>query len=227
MFHELNREEIVKQSKRVSNDVIDITKKLVYGEKQAISESDRTTLSATLYEAFMKSLGIDTVNDPNTIETAFRVSKMFHFETCSSLWRKPPEITVFPNTEKYDQYVVVNNMDYFSLCSHHHVPFYGNVYCAYHPKDKLCGISKLHRVVKYFASKPQLQERMTQEIIDFLHSKLDPIGIMVVVTGTHLCMCARGTKAQKSSLTVTSAVKGEEAGFDKNEAMKLFEIKTH
>jgi GTP cyclohydrolase I len=221
----MERKEIVVQSKSLADSII----------AKYDNQDNKILTSAALYEAFMRSVGIETKEDPNCIETGYRVSKMFHNETCASLSKEPPAVTTFPNVKdgspnekQYDQYVVVNNMDYFSLCSHHHQPFFGNVYVAYHPDKLLCGLSKFHRVTTYFANQPQLQERMTQQIMDHLWNKLKPIGMMVMVTGTHLCMCARGTRAQKDALTITTAIKeSKEGAFDKEEALKLFKIKEH
>jgi len=171
------------------------------------------------YKKFMEALGID-LKDPNSKDTPYRVAKMFVTER-RSFKEEPPELTLFPNTKKYDEYVVVKNIPYYSCCSHHHVVFYGQAYIAYHPDKQVLGISKFARVVQHFAAKPQIQEEMTQEIIEYLWKNIEPKGLMVVVTGKHMCMVSRGAKAE-GSVTTTSAIKGEDNGFDKKEALTLF-----
>jgi len=223
------RTQIVEESKKYA-DSLEKNLETIFGEtfkKSLDSENlavDRITLATTFYEMFMRTLGFET-NDDNSRETAYRVVKMFLFERGAALFNKPPVVTAFENEEgeeltRYNQYVVVRDIPYYSMCSHHHVTFYGKAHIAYHPKDKVVGISKLARIVHYFAAKPQLQERMTEEIINFIQEKMNPIGAMVVLTGEHLCMSSRGAKAT-GSVTVTSAIRGEGNGFDKNEVLTL------
>jgi GTP cyclohydrolase IA len=114
--------------------------------------------------------------------------------------------TVFPNPG-YDQMVILKDIDFYSMCSHHMLPFHGVAHIGYIPSDKICGISKLARVVMKYASNPQIQERMTQEIANFIQEQLSPKGVMVVVEATHLCMCMRGIK-RKQSVMITSSLKG-------------------
>lgn len=127
------------------------------------------------------------------------------------------KFTVFDNPG-YDQMIVLKNIDFSSLCSHHLLPFHGVAHVGYIPDLKICGISKLARVIDKFASRPQIQERMTQEIADFIDEKLQPKGVMVIVSAQHDCMRIRGVKKQNSHM-VTSAIKGE---FRKNEARNEF-----
>lgn len=116
------------------------------------------------------------------------------------------KFTMFDNPN-CDQMVILKDIDFYSLCTHHILPFYGKVHIGYIPDKKICGISKLARVVDKFASKPQLQEKMTQEIVDYIEKELRPQGIICVVEGIHLCMRMRGIKKQNSTM-VTSAIKG-------------------
>jgi len=178
-------------------------------------DTKQTTLlyAATMYKAFMELLGIE--EDDNSRDTAYRVAKMMSEKT-GGIREKPPELTCFP-VGKYNQYVAVKDIPYFSICSHHHVPFYGHAHICYWPKDKLVGISKFARVVTHFANKPQIQEGMTTEILEHLHKGLDPKGIVVIVEGEHLCMTSRGAKAVGSS-TITQQVKGD---IDIKEALSM------
>lgn len=114
--------------------------------------------------------------------------------------------TTFPNPG-YDQLVILKDIDFSSLCSHHVLPFHGKAHIGYLPGERICGISKLARVVDAFASRPQIQERMTAEIADYLMAEMNPKGCIVVVEAAHDCMRIRGVKKPNSTM-VTSAVRG-------------------
>ena len=107
----------------------------------------------------------------------------------------------------YDEMVVVKDIEYYSLCEHHLVPFYGMAHVAYIPHGKVIGLSKLPRIVDMFARRLQVQERMTQQIADFVAEALHPQGVAVVVEGAHLCSMMRGVKKANARM-VTSAVLG-------------------
>lgn len=109
--------------------------------------------------------------------------------------------------EKYDEMVIVKDIDFYSLCEHHMLPFYGKVHVAYIPNGKIIGLSKIPRIVDMFARRLQVQERMTQQIADVLDDKLEPKGVAVVAEGYHMCMMMRGVEKQ-NSITTTSAVHG-------------------
>lgn len=107
----------------------------------------------------------------------------------------------------YDEMVVVKDIEYYSLCEHHMLPFYGVAHVAYIPRGKVLGLSKIPRVVDMFARRLQMQERMTRQIADFLHNVLRPRGVAVVVEGAHLCSMMRGVRKANARM-VTSAVLG-------------------
>lgn len=109
--------------------------------------------------------------------------------------------------EKYDEMVIVKDIDFYSMCEHHLLPFFGKVHIAYVPNGKIIGLSKLPRVVDVFARRLQVQERLTQEIADTLDEILQPKGVAVVAEGYHMCMMMRGVEKQ-NSITTTSAVHG-------------------
>jgi GTP cyclohydrolase I len=107
----------------------------------------------------------------------------------------------------YDEMVIVKDVEMFSLCEHHMLPFYGKVHVAYLPKGKVIGLSKIPRLIDIFARRLQVQERLTKEIADTIQNAIDPIGVGVVIEARHLCMMMRGVEKQHSA-TVTSAMLG-------------------
>lgn len=144
------------------------------------------------------------------VDTPARVTKMFA-EIFSGYELDPDEVMSgdFGGkfTETYDELVIVRDIEFYSHCEHHMVPFFGKVHIGYIPNGKVVGLSKLARVVDCFAKRLQVQERMTQEIADTVERNLDAKGVIVVIEATHLCMCMRGVKKPHSS-TVTSIVRG-------------------
>lgn len=154
--------------------------------------------------------------------TPDRVAKAWEFMT-SGYRKDVKEIlngAVF--REKYNEMVVVKEIDFFSLCEHHLLPFYGKAHVAYIPNGKILGLSKIPRVVEVFARRLQVQERMTQEIADTLYETLEPDGVGVVIEARHLCMMMRGVEKQNSVAT-TSAMLGSFRDDEKtrNEFLKL------
>lgn len=109
--------------------------------------------------------------------------------------------------EEYDEMVIVKDIDFYSMCEHHMLPFYGKVHIAYVPAGKIVGLSKLPRIVDVFARRLQVQERMTKQICDTLVQYLSPRGVAVVAEGYHMCMMMRGVQKQNSK-TTTSAMHG-------------------
>ncbi|HOP09156.1 MAG TPA: GTP cyclohydrolase I [Candidatus Methanofastidiosa archaeon] len=133
------------------------------------------------------------------------------------------EFTVFDNEESYDQMVILKVPNFYSMCSHHLLPFFGSVAVGYIPKGKICGISKLARLVRKYASRPQIQENMTQQILNGLREKLDTDDVMVVIKARHLCMELRGVKTENPTM-VTSAISGVFRNLEpRQEFMKLIE----
>jgi GTP cyclohydrolase I len=107
----------------------------------------------------------------------------------------------------YDEMVIVKDIEYFSLCEHHMLPFFGRAHVAYVPKGKVLGLSKIPRIVDMFAHRLQVQERMTQQIAEFIQEVINPWGVGVVIEGQHLCMMMRGIKKEQAKMT-TSAMLG-------------------
>jgi GTP cyclohydrolase IA len=139
--------------------------------------------------------------------TPERVEKAMRFLT--SGYRADPRRVVngalFP--VKYDEMVIVKDIEFFSLCEHHLLPFYGKVHVAYLPKGHVIGLSKIPRIVDVFARRLQIQERMTQEIAQTIQTLIDPVGVGVICEARHFCMMMRGVEKQHSG-AVTSAMLG-------------------
>jgi GTP cyclohydrolase IA len=120
---------------------------------------------------------------------------------------RPFELTTFPNDEGYDELVLARSIPVHSVCEHHLLPFLGVAHVGYLPGERILGLSKLARVVEMFARRPQVQERLTKQVADWLQTNLAPRGVGVVVEAEHLCMTMRGVRASGAT-TVTSAVHG-------------------
>ena len=140
------------------------------------------------------------------LETPGRVARMYA-EMFSGLHADPREHLQKFFTEKYDEVVLVRDISFCSMCEHHLLPFTGQAHIGYMPDGKVVGLSKLARVVEVIARRPQVQERMTEQIADLLVSELNAKGVAVVVEATHSCMTIRGVR-KPGSLCVTSALKG-------------------
>lgn len=130
------------------------------------------------------------------------------------------EFTMFDNVdEKLNAIIVENNIPYISTCSHHFVPFFGEIAIGYLPKKKIVGLSKLARTVEWIASKPCLQENLTQEIADYIYNKLEPHGVIVISTGRHFCL---ELKTGKQAVTASySCIRGV---IDKNEVLQILHL---
>lgn len=157
-------------------------------------------------EQFLKAIGEDPERE-GLKDTPDRVARMCD-EIFSSYNSKPKPPPVYFQTEKYSEIILVRDIDFHSMCEHHLLPFYGRAHVAYIPKEgKITGLSKIARLVDAVASKLQLQERLTEVVADLMMKNLDPLGVVVVVEASHLCMIMRGVKKPDSKV-VTSAMRG-------------------
>jgi GTP cyclohydrolase IA len=149
----------------------------------------------------LRAIGADT-DAPDLLETPRRVAGSF----AELLTPAEFDATVFPN-EGYDELVLVRDISFQTLCMHHLLPFHGVAHVAYLPGEHIIGLSKLARVVEFFARDLQLQERMTVQIADWLEQELAPRGVGVVLSAEHMCMTIRGVR-KPGARTVTSALRG-------------------
>ena len=156
--------------------------------------------------AILDLLNLDR-SDPNLAGTPERVAKMY-LEMFQGLKEgNEPTITTFPNDENYQSMVMERDIPFYSMCAHHLVPFFGHAHIAYIPGRRIVGLSKLPRILEFYAKRPQIQERLTEQVTDYLANHLKPMGVMVVIEARHLCVEMRGVK-KPGALTITSAIRG-------------------
>ncbi len=156
--------------------------------------------------SILTSIGEDPDRE-GLLDTPARVNKSLRFLTSGYKMNAADVIKNALYTEKCDDMVIVKDIDLFSLCEHHMLPFYGKVHVAYLPRGKVVGLSKIPRVVDVFAKRLQVQERLTNQIANALEENLKPGGVAVVIEALHLCMAMRGVEKQNST-TITSAMLG-------------------
>lgn len=157
-------------------------------------------------EVILKAIGEDPSRE-GLVKTPARVSNAYE-EIFAGYTTDPKKLingALF--TVDYDEMVVVKDIEYFSMCEHHMLPFFGRAHVAYLPRKKVIGLSKIPRIVDMFAHRLQVQERMTQQIAQFIQEAINPLGVGVVVEGQHLCMMMRGIKKEQAKMT-TSAMLG-------------------
>ena len=158
------------------------------------------------YRAILSLLGEDPDRE-GLVKTPHRVAKAMQFLTYG--YRMDPEAVLRSAMfhEEYRQMVIVKDIDFYSMCEHHMLPFYGKAHVAYIPDQHITGLSKIARVVDIFAKRLQIQERMTTQIKECIQNTLHPLGVMVVIEAQHLCMQMRGVEKQ-NSITVTTDFTG-------------------
>jgi len=148
--------------------------------------------------------------DPNReglLRTPARVAKAYEFLTSGYQEDVEAVLNGAIFTERYSEMVIVKDIDFYSMCEHHMLPFFGRAHVAYIPNGKIVGLSKIPRVVEVYSRRLQVQERMTQQIADTIFNALNPEGVAVVIEARHMCMMMRGVEKQNSSAT-TSAMLG-------------------
>ncbi|MFB9055650.1 GTP cyclohydrolase I FolE [Mariniflexile ostreae] len=172
------------------------------------------------YKSIIEDLGEDTERD-GLIKTPERAAKAMQFLT-QGYDQDPVEIlksAMFK--ESYNEMVIVKDIELYSLCEHHVLPFFGKAHMAYIPNGQIVGLSKLARIVDVFARRLQVQERLTEQILDCINDTLQPQGVAVVIEASHMCMMMRGVQKQ-NSLTTTSGFRGQFEKIEtRNEFLKL------
>ena len=161
---------------------------------------------AAHYKDILTLLGEDAERE-GLLKTPMRVAKAMQILTRGYQQDPHKVLTDALFEEKYNQMVIVKDIDFFSMCEHHMIPFYGKAHVAYIPNGYITGLSKVARVVDIYSHRLQVQERMTQQIKDCIQNTLHPLGVMVVVEAKHMCMQMRGVEKQ-NSITTTSAFSG-------------------
>jgi len=181
--------------------------------KNSLVEANREAIEGHVRE-ILRLIGED-VDREGLIDTPARVTRMYE-EIFAGYDADFREVLGVVFDEDHHELVIVKDITYYSQCEHHMAPFFGKIHIGYLPDGKIAGLSKFARLVEAVTRKLQVQERITTQIADILEEVLKPIGIMVVVEGEHLCMCARGVK-KPGSKTITSAVRG---GFRNDPALR-------
>ncbi|HSL22888.1 MAG TPA: GTP cyclohydrolase I FolE [Vicinamibacterales bacterium] len=154
----------------------------------------------------LEELGEDPGRD-GLVDTPARVERALRFLTSGYRTDVDAVINEALFTVDYNEMVIVRDIDFYSLCEHHLLPFFGKCHIAYLPQGRVIGLSKIPRIVDIFSRRLQIQERLTQQIADIIRQKIDPLGVAVVMEATHLCMSMRGVEKQ-NSYAVTSAMLG-------------------
>ena len=168
-----------------------------------ISRSDKIDIIETKFYDIMKTLGLD-LSDDSLVETPKRVAKMLVTETMWGLdWEAFPKCTTVENKMNYDEMVIERGITVQSLCEHHILPIVGKATIAYVPSKKVLGLSKMPRIVEYFSRRPQIQERLTEQVYHALCYILETDDVAVVIEAEHLCVSSRGVEDTNAS-TITS-----------------------
>jgi GTP cyclohydrolase I len=176
-------------------------------EAPALSDAEQIETIAQHFHAIMETLGLDLADD-SLQGTPRRVAKMFVQEFFDGLKAKnAPKVALFDNKYNYGQMLVEKDIQLHSMCEHHFLPIVGKAHVAYIPQNKVVGLSKLNRIVDFFASRPQVQERLTQQIAHYMMDALETPDVAVLIDAEHMCVSLRGVE-DPCSETVTSAYYG-------------------
>ena len=193
----------------IEEDVFNLSQKISsLDNRYLMNDEEKIQVIGNHFRAIMTALGLD-LNDDSLKGTPKRVAKMFVEEVFSGLNEKnKPEITLFENKYQYNKMLVEKGITLFSYCEHHFVPIIGKAHVAYISKGKVIGLSKINRLVQYYAKRPQVQERLTVQIAEGLKKAIETEDVAVLIDAVHLCVASRGIKDTNSS-TITANYSGK------------------
>jgi len=199
--------------------------------KEAVLKMMQPKMDEESISSMMKKILVKIGEDPSReglVRTPDRAEKALRFLTSGYQTDVQSIINGALFSQKVDEMVVVKDIEFYSMCEHHLLPFFGTMHVAYLPKDKVIGLSKIPRIVDMFARRLQLQERLTQEVASTLQEVLEPRGVGVICEARHFCMMMRGVEKQHSG-TVTSAMLGafREGKETRDEFLSLVSHKNH
>lgn len=192
-----------------------------------MSDRDKISKIEFHFKEIMETMGLD-LSDDSLKDTPKRVAKMYIQEIFSGLNpANKPKVALFENKYQYNQMLVEKDITFYSHCEHHFVPIFGKAHLAYISSGKVIGLSKLNRIVNYFAQRPQVQERLTMQIANELQNILSTENVAVILDAKHLCVASRGIK-DNSSATVSSFYGGKfNTEFVKQEFLKYIYLNTN
>lgn len=190
------------------------------------SDEEKITIIQDHFKAIMETLGLD-LSDDSLKGTPKRVAKMYVKEIFSGLNpANKPSVALFDNKYKYNEMLVEKNISFYSNCEHHFVPIIGKAHLAYISNGRVIGLSKLNRLVEFYAKRPQVQERLTMQIAKELQKELGTEDVAIVIDAKHLCVASRGVEDDTSS-TITSFYGGKfKEEKRKEEFLRYLELKT-
>jgi GTP cyclohydrolase I len=188
--------------------------------KEEYYDQDTTELLSSVYNTILQKIGEDPSRE-GLIKTPERAAKAMQFLTQGYDQDAEAILKSAMFAEDYSEMVIVKNIELYSMCEHHMLPFFGKAHVAYIPNGHIVGLSKIPRVIDVFARRLQVQERLTDQILSALENTLKPLGAAVVIEASHMCMMMRGVQKQ-NSVTTTSAFTGAfERVQTRDEFMKL------
>ena len=192
------------------------------------SDEEKIDLIEGHFQGIMETLGLD-LEDDSLKGTAHRVAKMYVTETFAGLHPdRKPALNTFDNSYQYSEMLVEKDIVIYSTCEHHFMPIIGRAHIAYMSNDRVIGLSKMNRIVDYYAKRPQVQERLTRQVASALIDALGTDDIAVIIDAKHLCVNARGIRDTESS-TVTSEYHGRFKGNEslRQEFLRYIEMETN
>lgn len=201
-FEAINKEEIQDDFKGL------IIKSYAGRSKSCMNDNEKIKVIAEHFKAIMETLGLDMTDD-SLKDTPGRVAKMYVKEIFSGLNpENNPGISLFENKYMYNKMLVEKDITLYSYCEHHFVPIVGKVHVAYFSKGKVIGLSKINRLVQYYAKRPQVQERITVQVAEALKKAIGTEDVAVVIDAVHMCVTSRGIRDTNSS-TITAQYSGK------------------